>query len=259
MNTDIGSRIALGNDVAERLINVFFSPSLPSTGELIAGPSWSVFSRITDVWQRSMMVKTLAFSAEEMDDKTLLAATAVIAGELLNVPATSRNILKAIVMANSKMYHNNAGLPIFHYRDPNFGAVLAQAMGFQNTEVGDWYELSGSGTIFNKPATQDNMAKVMASTMVKMINAGADKQMVYGAAYNALLTSVLQLKGGDKVLKKVQKYLETPGTTWHDQMKGALEKATNEVVDGLEELMRRSNIRTNVTLKREMEKYEVEF
>lgn len=259
MNTDIGGRIALGNDIAERLINVIFSPSLPSTGELIAGPSWSVFSRIKDVWQRGMMVKTLAFSAEEVDDTTLLAATRVIAEEVLNIPATSRNILKAVVMANSKMYHNKAGLPIFHYRDTNFGAVLAQAMGFQNTEVSDWYELSGSGTIFNKPATQDNMAKVMASTMVKMINAGADKQMVYGAAYNALLTSVLQLKGGDKVLKKVQKYLETPGTTWHDQMKGALEKATNEVVDGLEEIMRRSNIRTNVTLKREMEKYEVEF
>jgi hypothetical protein len=54
-------------------------------------------------------------------------------------------------------------------------------------------------------------------------------------------------------------YLETPGTTWNDQIIKGLKLYQAEWVDkGLVGLMKQANIRSNVTLGEEMEKYGVE-
>jgi hypothetical protein len=256
-NAEFSGRLSLGNDVMERLVGLFVSPSMPGVGDLAMGPSWSLWSKSQDFMQRVLCVKNLAFSADQMSDVDLLAAGKVIGEQLAQIPSSTRNAIKGYIMWNSGMYRNSHGLPVFHYKDPSWQAALAQAVGFQNREVQDWYELGGNGKFFENKATVDSYAKTMASTMLKMIEAGADDQMVMGAAYNAMLTAALNQKGGEKVLQQVIKLLKKPNTTWNDQMVKGLQKYQQEYVEGLEELISISKIRTNVTLAREMQKYGV--
>jgi hypothetical protein len=256
-NAEFSGRLSLGNDVMERLVGLFVSPSMPGVGDLAMGPSWSLWTKSQDFVQRALCVKNLAFSADQMSDVDLLAAGKVIGEQLAQIPASTRNAIKGYIMWNSGMYRNSHGLPVFHYKDPSWQAALAQAVGFQNREVQDWYELGGNGKFFENKATVDSYAKTMASTMLKMIEAGADDQMVMGAAYNAMLTAALNQKGGEKVLQQVIKLLKKPNTTWNDQMVKGLQKYQQEYVEGLEELISISKIRTNVALAREMQKYGV--
>lgn len=256
-NAEFSGRLSLGSDIMERLVGAVVAPSLPAIGDLAMGPSWSLWTKSTDVFQRLMCVNSLLFSADQMSDTDLLSAGKVIGEQLLQIPASTRNAMKGYIMWNSGMYRNAQGLPVFHYKDPSWQAALAQAVGFQNREVQDWYDLGGEGKFFENKATVDSYAKTMASTMLQMIEAGADEQMVMGAAYNAMLTAALNQNGGDKVLKQTIKLLKKPGTTWNERMVKGLQKYQQEYTESLEELISVSKIRTNVTLSREMEKYGV--
>jgi len=257
-NAEISGRVALGNDFLEKSMKVILSPTSTAPVEMLAGASWAVLSRGADALQKSWYTGKVIMNADQVDSNMILGGARVIAEEWATIPASTRNMMKGMVMYNSKMYHNADGLPVFEYRDPSFTAAFFQSIGFQNREVRDWYEIADGGSVFDKPRAADSYAKTMASIMTKLINADVDKQDVYAAAYNSLLSAALTQRGGEDVLKQVIKYLEDPKGDWREKMMKGLKLYQAEYTEGLEEIIKRGNIRSNVTLGREMEKYGVE-
>ncbi len=258
-NVEVSDRLSLGNNFLESAMKLVMSPTGTAPLEMLSGASWAVLSRGADALQKSWYVGKVVMNADNVDDKMILGGARVIADEFGQIAASYRNLMKGMVMYNSKMYHNKDGLPVFQYRDPSFTAALAQAIGFQNTEAKNWYEIADGGSVFERPKASDNYAKTMASIMVKLINADVDRQDVYAAAYNAMLSAALTQRGGEDVLDKVIKYLETPGTTWHEQMIKGLKLHQAEYTEGLEELIKQGRVRSNVTLGREAKKYGVDL
>lgn len=257
-NAEISGRVALGNDFLEKAMKVILSPTSTAPVEMLAGASWAVLSRGADALQKSWYTGKVIMNADQVTSNMLLGGAKVIAEEWATIPASTRNMMKGMVMYNSKMFHNADGLPVFEYRDPNFTAAFFQAIGFQNREARDWYEIADGGSVFDKPRAADSYAKTMASIMTKLINSDVERQDVYAAAYNSLLSAALTQRGGEDVLKKVIKHLENPSEEWRDRMMKGLKLHQSEYTEGLEEIIKRGNVRSNVTLGREMEKYGVE-
>lgn len=256
-NAEISGRLSLGNDFLEKTMGIILSPTMSAPVEMLAGASWATLTRTADALQKTLYTSSVILNADNVSTEMMLGGAQVIAQEFATIPASMRNALKGYVMYNSKMFHDSKGLPVFHYRDPSFAAALAQSLGFQNMEAKDWYAIPDGGSVFNKPSARENYAKTMASIITKLINADVDRQDVYAAAYNAMASAALQYEGGEDVLKKTIKYLETPKTSWNDQFIKGLGKYQAEYVEGLEGLLKRANIRSNVTLGRAMEQYGV--
>lgn len=252
MNVEVSGRMALGNDMFERLFKIGFG-DMGNMLHMAMGPSFSLLEKTDDVIERLMSVSNLVYNADAVDDTMMLSAAKVIGQELLNIPASTRNAMKGWIMMNGGMYTNSAGQHIFEYRDPNFLSSLGQAMGFQSTDVTDWYELQGKVQFLSDRKAKDTMAKLLATTVTKMISAGADEQLVYGAAYNILRSSVLNKNGGEAVHKQFIKYLQTPTENWNSLTVKALEKYQNEMAEGIDAIMSRSAIRTNITLSKQLE------
>ena len=252
LNIDFGGRVALGNDLAERALSFLIGDT--NAVEMALGPSFSVLERTTDVLERACYVHKIMFHADDVDDATMLAGAKVIGTELLNIPASTRNILKAYTMLNSGMYYNKAGKAVFEYREPTFTAAFGQAMGFSNTEVSDWYDLAGVVDPFSNKKAVEGMATMMASTLTKMLNSGADEQYMYAAAYNALRSSLQGSDNADKVMEKFVNHLKSPNSPWREAYYKAMEKLGNNYQEGISEIMKDSKVRTNVSLAKEIEK-----
>ena len=245
VNINLGSRVALGNDLAERVLKFLFGSHNPK--EVAFGPIGSIIDKGLDVFERMRNVNTLMLSADSLELKHHLAAGRVFAEELLNIPSSSRNLIKGMVMMDSGMYNNTVGQSIFEYKDKSFRNALAQAIGFTNTEVDDWYALQGTTNPFSDKKVQKDYATMMASTMGRMINAGADEQWVYGAAYNAMRTALSGKVGEDKVIEKVKSELQDKSKPWGKVYKDALDLFQNECAEGMN-LWAKNVISTNPTL-----------
>ncbi len=247
MDVDIVNRLTLGNDFAERALKFVYG-DMGSVPQLVLGPSFSLFDNANSVVERMFLVNQMMYNADSVTPDAMLAASKVIAGEMAGLTSTTRNLYKAHVMMNSGMYHNTQGQSVFHYMNNDTLDVLGQAMGFQSSDVSDWYALKGTSTLFSSHSAREDFAKMLASTTIKMLSAGANEQWVYGAAYNTLLSSVLGKEGGEKVY---QRYMELLGDTtgdWNELLYKALDKSKSEVLGGLEEILAHAKMNTNPLL-----------
>lgn len=250
VNMNLGNRISLGNDIGERVLKLCFGNA--NAVELASGPIGSVIGKGLDIWERFRNVNTLMLSADALEPKHHLAAAKVLAEEFAKLPSSGAHLIKGITMMNSGLYKNAMGQHIFEYRDPSLRNALAEVIGFSNTEAEDWYALQGTTNPFEDKKVQRTYAKMMASTVARMIDAGADEQWVYATAYNAMRTAFAGKQGSKEIIDQVEKELKDKGKPWNMVFQKALDTFQNECLQGMD-LWSRNMIRTNPTLGKEAE------
>ena len=255
LKADIAGRMSLGTDFAEKTINMIFADSHPI--DALLGARWGMMKNTWNALEKIAMTAKVLYNYDHVTPSLALAAAQVIGEEALQIPSSTRNMIKGYTMYNSKLYKDKNGLPVFYYRDPSLRASIAQSMGFQNEEINDWYTVADGGRIFDKVTTQASYAKMMAGIVTKLIDADADRVDAYAMAYNAMASAALSQVGGHKVLEDCIKYLHDPKETWSKKFIKGMEKYQTEYSEGYEEWMKILNVRSNLAVGRELEKYGV--
>jgi len=212
MDTVVTDRVALSGGFLETIID---AATTDVNAVNLMGPFGTTVDRTVTAAKQSMQAVSSAFYADELEAAEVIPrVAAVIAQSWAELPASTRNLMKAYDLQNSKMFFTSKGVPLMQ-ADPDVWDVTSQALGLQSQDMSDMFDLSldlKGRAKFQKqvPDLVLERAIKMYHQMLRLSLDGSDAAIDYQMAIGTIMSGVKDPIQRRDMLKKFRERLTNP-------------------------------------------------
>jgi len=226
MNTSLTSRAAIGGQVFDKIEEVMFDQS--EAPKILLGPSASTVERAWNVVATALNAAKIGYRTEELSFKDVGQLTKLVSESLASVPASSRNVLLAMSLANGQPFRTKTGKYIYQ-EDQNMQTLVMQGLGFGNKEYAQYWEAEMDNKRYQK-AKKDAVTGIvnMYLPMIRDAETGGEKTRGYQLGIEAMLTAFGSEKDRRDIMKGVKTRLARPNDPQGKQIRKILENAGSE-------------------------------
>jgi hypothetical protein len=249
----ITGRMALGQDFVE---NVFgLATEQTSLMDIATGPFKSVFDQAVSGTERTLTAFSIVASGEDATNEDFMQVGNILARSLMDMPASTRNLVKSYDMTHSQFFRNKKGRPVAEWGDLNTQTVVAQALGFSPQEVTDYHEIN-SRNLGNIPSSvfkteSDRIVRFLAD--MSTCN-DAQQSRMYAMAVNSVLTKYERPEDRIKLIKEVSDKLKEPKDAWGKLMQGVMKDWHSELQNGLSEIHNQAAMKASPAVANQLAK-----
>ncbi len=231
----ITGRMALGQDFIENLFGLFTEQVVLS--DVVLGPASTLWQGIDSSLMRTITALTYVHTAEDNTPEDYAAVAGILGDSLLDIPATTRNMMKAYDMTHSQFFRDKKGRPVFEWEDLNTQTIIAQSLGFSSQEVADWYELNyrnlGAVPKSVHGKDSDRIVKFLVDMHSESDETNARR---HAMAINAILSKYSKYQDRVDLIKEVDTKIKDPSNPWGKLMLNVINDWESDLQAGLSEI-----------------------
>lgn len=253
INSVVTGRMALGQDFVENLFGLLTESVVVS--DIALGPTKSLWDGINDGLSRTITALTIVNTAEDATVEDYAAVGSILAQSVLNLPATTRNLIKSYDMTHSQFFRNKNGRPIAEWGDMNTQTIVAQALGFAPEEVAAFHELNNRNLgVIPKSVFKADSDRIVRFLVDMHSNKDDDtNSRRYAMAVNAVLSKYDRWEDRVKLIKEVENKLKDPSDPWGKLMLSVIEDWQSDLQKGVAEIHARAATKINPAVARRFE------
>ena len=226
MNTSLTSRAAIGGQVFDKIQEVFFDQS--EAPKILLGPSASTVERSWNVLMTTANAFKIGYQTEELTLKDAGQLAQVVGKSIASVPASSRNVLLAMSLANGGPFRTKTGKYIYQ-EDQNMQTIIMQGLGFGNKEYAQYWEAEMDNKKYM--TAKKNAVTSIVNMYLPMLQDAEDKgekTRAYQLGIESMLTSFSSEKDRNDIMGGVKTRLARPNDPQGKQIRKILENAGSE-------------------------------
>jgi len=184
------SRVAIGSGMTDTLMD-WITGENQSVSKLLLGPGGGIVDSLTSAWEAAGYAKAGKISHDDLSEEEAGMAWGVIGEALLNVPSSTRNLMKAYYLQKSGIMRDKQGNIIDIKPNAPMRDVIAQAMGFGSQDIDSFWKL----TVDNKKHTlaKSEATNIIMSGYLSMFNAAGENDEKKRKAYEHMLRATFSM------------------------------------------------------------------
>lgn len=246
IDANIISRIQIGGEMFDNIVDVVFDGA-PLQVEMLMGPAGHIWEWSGNFISDVTMVAGVALTQEDVSQEDWMLLTEYLGRSIADLPSSTRSMVAAHTLNQSRFYRNRAGKAVFEHADINTQTYIARALGFQLDTVRNFHELNP-----NDMSDARTAASTHADLYIRFLGRMADDNdqerasRIAAMAHNMIMSSYEgEPELREEIMNKVTQALRNPRNAYERRAREAIEALSSDMAKGVDQIYREARIRAN--------------